>query len=72
MACHHAYRSHTCSQTHAPCCYAVPEDFYETLKQLTQCGYRVLALGYRELHMAWHHAEKLERCVYVCVCACAC
>ena len=40
---------------------SIPSDFYEMLGQLTQRGYRVLGVGFRTLHMAWHKAEKLER-----------
>ena len=39
----------------------VPEDFSEVLGQLTQQGYRVLAVGHRPLHMAWHKAERVKR-----------
>ena len=40
---------------------SVPEGFHSVLGDLTQRGYRVLALGYRTLRTPWHHAERLER-----------
>lgn len=43
---------------------SVPGDFQEVLGSLTQCGYRVLAVGHRPLHMAWHKAERVKRCVH--------
>ena len=42
---------------------SIPEDFHQVLGNLTQRGYRVLALGFKEIKMAWHHAERLERSV---------
>ena len=39
----------------------VPSEFGEVLSSLTKHGYRVLAVGYRNLTMAWHKAERLER-----------
>ena len=39
----------------------VPSDFYEVLSSLTQRGYRVLGVAYRDLRMAWHRAERLKR-----------
>ena len=42
---------------------SIPEDFHQVLGNLTQRGYRVLALGFKEIRMAWHHAERLERSV---------
>ena len=40
---------------------AVPRDFLEVLSSLTQQGYRVLALGYKTMHLPWHKAERLHR-----------
>ena len=39
----------------------IPEDFHTVLGHLTQNGYRVLAMGYKELRTPWHHAERLTR-----------
>ncbi len=39
----------------------VPLDFDNVLESLTQKGYRVIAMGYKELHTPWHHAERLAR-----------
>ena len=39
----------------------IPSDFYEVLSSLTQRGYRVLGVAYRDLRMAWHKAERLKR-----------
>lgn len=41
--------------------HIVPGDFLEVLGTLTQHGYRVLAVGHRPLHMAWHKAERVKR-----------
>lgn len=45
---------------------SIPDDFYEVLASLTQKGYRVLAIGYKQIRMAWHHAERLERDAVEC------
>lgn len=45
----------------------VPGDFQEVLGTLTQHGYRVLGVGHRPLHMAWHKAERVKRYIHVCL-----
>ncbi|XP_063965726.1 polyamine-transporting ATPase 13A3-like isoform X1 [Lytechinus pictus] len=46
----------------------VPEDFQEVLQNYTQQGFRVLALGWRQMDpkFSWHHAQKIQRTEVEC------
>ena len=49
--------------THVNSCYAVPMNFREVLRSLTQKGLRVLAVAHRSMDMQWHKSENIERLV---------
>ena len=40
---------------------SVPEDFQDVLANFTHLGFRVLAVGSRDLRQPWHKVERLER-----------
>lgn len=42
---------------------SVPSDYDTVLSRLTSEGYRVLAIGYKEIKKGFHHAMRLERYV---------
>ena len=47
---------------------SVPEDFHDVLANFTHLGFRVLAVGSRDLRLPWHKVERLERSVIqVCI-----
>lgn len=50
---------------------SIPQDFNAVLGDLTQRGYRVIALGYKKLRCPWHHAERLKRCHTIAQCVVA-
>ena len=40
---------------------SIPEDFHDVLANFTHLGFRVLAVGSRDLRLPWHKVERLER-----------